>query len=88
VLYLGDERGFLYAINPNNTVKWQTYLSAPIRIAPVLGEFDFRGTPTTFMFVAASNRFLYAIVDRSVLSTRSTPGVGGVNTTPRSGRAE
>jgi len=88
VLYLGDERGFLYAINPNNTVKWQTYLSAPIRVAPVIGEFDFRGTPTTFMFVAASNRFLYAIVDRSVLSTRSTPGVGGVNTLPRSGGAQ
>ena len=88
VLYIGDERGFLYAINPNNSVKWQLYLGAPIRVAPVIGEFDFRGTPTTFMFVAASNRFLYAIVDRSVLSTQSTPGAGGVNTAPRSGGAQ
>jgi hypothetical protein len=88
VLYIGDERGFLYAINPNNSVKWQLYLGAPIRVAPVIGEFDFRGNPTTFMFVAASNRFLYAIVDRSVLSTQSTPGAGGVNTAPRSGGAQ
>jgi hypothetical protein len=88
VLYIGDDRGFLYAINPNNSVKWQLYLGAPIRVAPVIGEFDFRGNPTTFMFVAASNRFLYAIVDRSVLSTQSTPGAGGVNTAPRSGGAQ
>lgn len=76
VLYIGDERGFLYAINPNNSVRWQTYLGAPIRIAPVMGEFDYNGDPTPIMYVAASNRFLYAIVDQSVLSTRTTPGVG------------
>lgn len=70
VLYLGDERGFFYAINPNNTVKWQTYLGAPIRISPVLA--DVGGVAT--LFVAASNRFLYAIVDQSVLSTGVTPG--------------
>ncbi len=89
VLYLGDERGFLYAINPNGTVKWQTYLSAPIRIAPVMGEFDFRGNPTTFMFVAASNRFLYAIVDQSVLSTSVSPSAGAssVGTVPYPGGA-
>ncbi len=76
VLYLGDERGFLYAFNPNNTVKWQTYLGAPIRIAPVLAEVDGDAT----LFVAASNRFLYAIVDQSALS----PGVstGGIVRTP------
>jgi len=88
VLYVGDDRGFLYAINPDGTLEWQLYLGAPIRIAPVLGEFDFRGNPTTFMFVAASNRFLYAIVDQSALSTRSTPGAGGANTAPRSGGAQ
>jgi len=87
VLYIGDDRGFLYAINPNNSVKWQLYLGSPIRVAPVIGEFEFRGNPTTFMFVAASNRLLYAIVDRSVLSTRSTPGTGSANTTPRTGGA-
>lgn len=73
VLYLGDERGFFYAINPNNTVKWQTYLGAPIRIAPVLA--DVGGVAT--LFVAASNRFLYAIVDQSVLSSGS-----GISRTP------
>ncbi len=89
VLYIGDERGFLYAINPDNTVKWQTYLSAPIRIAPVMGEFSYRGNPTTIMFVAASNRFLYAIVDQSVLSTGISPGtgVGGLGTVPLPGGA-
>jgi outer membrane protein assembly factor BamB len=89
VLYLGDERGFLYAINPNGTVKWQTYLSAPIRIAPVMGEFNYRGQPTTIMFVAASNRFLYAIVDQSVLSTSVSPSVGApsVGTVPYPGGA-
>jgi hypothetical protein len=93
VLYIGDERGFLYAINLDNegqpTVKWQTYLSAPIRIAPVMGEFSYRGNPTTIMFVAASNRFLYAIVDQSVLSTGISPGtgVGGLGTVPLLGVA-
>ncbi|MCX7992912.1 MAG: hypothetical protein N2651_04500 [Fimbriimonadales bacterium] len=75
VLYLGDDRGFLYAINPNNTVKWQTYLGSPIRVAPVLA--DVNGVAT--LYVAASNRFLYAIVDQSVLI--NTP-VGGVVRTP------
>ena len=89
VLYLGDERGFLYAINPNGTVKWQTYLSAPIRIAPVMGEFTYNNNPTTIMYVAASNRFLYAIVDQSVLSTGISPGtgVGGLGTVPLPGGA-
>jgi outer membrane protein assembly factor BamB len=89
VLYIGDERGFLYAITPDNMVKWQTYLSAPIRIAPVMGEFSYRGNPTTIMFVAASNRFLYAIVDQSVLSTGISPGtgVGGLGTVPLPGGA-
>lgn len=87
VLYIGDERGFLYAINPNNTVKWQTYLSAPIRIAPVMGEFTYNNNPTTIMYVAASNRFLYAIVDQSVLSTSISPGtgIGGLGTVPLPG---
>jgi outer membrane protein assembly factor BamB len=89
VLYIGDERGFLYAINPNGTVKWQTYLSAPIRIAPVMGEFTYNNNPTTIMYVAASNRFLYAIVDQSVLSTGISPGtgVGGLGTVPLPGGA-
>jgi outer membrane protein assembly factor BamB len=76
VLYIGDERGFFYAINPNNTVKWQMYLGASIRIAPVLA--DVNGVAT--LFVSASNRFLYAIVDQSALTTGITPG--GVVRTP------
>jgi hypothetical protein len=89
VLYIGDERGFLYAITPDNRVKWQTYLSAPIRIAPVMGEFTYNNNPTTIMYVAASNRFLYAIVDQSVLSTGISPGtgVGGLGTVPLPGGA-
>lgn len=78
VLYLGDDRGFLYAINPNNSLRWQTYLGAPIRIAPVMGEYTYNGNPTTMMFVSASNRFLYAIVDQSVLSSSISP-VGGAS---------
>lgn len=78
VLHIGDDRGFLYAINPNNTLRWQTYLGAPIRIAPVMGEYIYNGNPTTIMFVSASNRFLYAIVDQSVLSTNISP-VGGAS---------
>ncbi|OYT71702.1 MAG: hypothetical protein CFK49_00310 [Armatimonadetes bacterium JP3_11] len=76
VLYIGDERGFFYAINPNSTLKWQIYLGAPIRVAPVLA--DVGGVAT--LFVAASNRYLYAIVDQSALSTGITPG--GVVRTP------
>ncbi|MCX7925527.1 MAG: hypothetical protein N2554_06935 [Fimbriimonadales bacterium] len=76
VLYLGDERGFFYAINPNNTVKWQTYLGAPIRTAPVLANVG--GTAT--LYVAASNRFLYAIVDQSALPVGISPG--GIVRTP------
>lgn len=76
VLYIGDDRGFLYAINPDNTVKWQLYLGAPIRVAPVLA--DVRGVAT--LFVAASNRFVYAVVDQSALSTGITPG--SVSRTP------
>lgn len=72
VLYIGDERGILYAINPDNTPRWQLSLGAPIRVAPVLA--DVGGVAT--LYVAASNRFLYAIVDQSVLSTGITPGVG------------
>ena len=78
VLYVGDDRGFLYAINPNGTLKWQLYLGAPIRVAPVLGRFSFGGPPIPVMFVAAANRFLYAIVDQSVLSS----GIGGSATPP------
>ncbi|MGQ9901228.1 MAG: hypothetical protein ACUVR1_03315 [Fimbriimonadales bacterium] len=78
VLHIGDDRGFLYAINPNNTIRWQTYLGAPIRIAPVMGEYTYNGNPTTIMFVSASNRFLYAIVDQSVLSSSISP-VGGAS---------
>lgn len=72
VLYIGDDRGILYAINPNNTPRWQLSLGAPIRVAPVLA--DVNGVAT--LYVAASNRFLYAIVDQSALSTGIAPGVG------------
>jgi len=91
VLYIGDERGFLYAVNPNGAVKWQTYLSAPIRIAPVMGEFTRPdNTTVTIMYVAASNRFLYAIVDQSALSTGISPGagLGGLGTVPFPGGAQ
>ncbi|GIV11161.1 MAG: hypothetical protein KatS3mg020_0652 [Fimbriimonadales bacterium] len=80
VLYIGDDRGIFYAINPNNTPRWQLSLGAPIRVAPVLADVD--GVAT--LFVAASNRFLYAIVDQSALSTGITPGVGTL-TPPRQG---
>ncbi|MCS6919003.1 MAG: PQQ-binding-like beta-propeller repeat protein, partial [Fimbriimonadales bacterium] len=80
VLYLGDDRGFLYAFNPNNTPRWQLNLGAPIRVAPVLA--DVNGVAT--LFVAASNRFLYAIVDQSALSTGIAPGAGSIDT-PRQG---
>lgn len=72
VLYIGDDRGVFYAINPDNTPRWQLNLGAPIRVAPVLA--DVNGVAT--LFVAASNRFLYAIVDQSALSTGIAPGVG------------
>lgn len=85
VLYIGDERGFLYAINPNNTPKWQLYLGSPIRTAPVLA-LDPNVIPNPgnlgTLYVATSNRFLYAIVDSSTLSTNISPG-----TLPRQGGA-
>ncbi|MDM7460247.1 MAG: PQQ-binding-like beta-propeller repeat protein, partial [bacterium] len=85
VLYIGDERGFLYAINPNNTPKWQLYLGSPIRTAPVLAlDPNVNPNPNNLgaLYVATSNRFLYAIVDSSTLSTNISPG-----TLPRQGGA-
>ncbi|MCS6923006.1 MAG: PQQ-like beta-propeller repeat protein [Fimbriimonadales bacterium] len=73
VVYLGDDRGVLYAINPDNSLRWQLSLAGPIRIAPVLANVFNPETnqiePT--LLVAASNRFLYAIVDQSVLASGS-----------------
>lgn len=78
VVYLGDDRGFLYAINPDGRVKWRFYLGAPIRVAPVLGRFTIRGQPTPVMFVAAANRFLYAIVDQLSFGSGAGSGIGGI----------
>lgn len=55
VVYVGDDRGFLYAVNPDGTEKWRTYLRYPIRVAPTLAN---DGT----LYVGASQRLLYAIV--------------------------
>lgn len=55
VIYVGDDRGFLYAVNPDGTEKWRAYLRYPIRVAPTLAN---DGT----LYVAASQRLLYAIV--------------------------
>jgi len=56
VIYVGDDRGFLYAVNPDGTEKWRVYLRYPIRVAPTLAN---NGT----LYVAGSQRLLYAIVD-------------------------
>jgi len=90
VVYLGDDRGTLYALNPDNTLRWQLSLAGPIRVAPVLANvFNPQNNqiePT--LIVAASNRFLYGIVDSLLLSTRvgtpETPdGRGGSLGFPR-----
>ncbi len=70
-LYLGDERGFFYALNPTNgNIVWTTYLSAPVRVAPVIANID----GDTHLFVAAGNRFLFALVDQSTLLSTPTGG--------------
>lgn len=68
-IYLGDDRGTLYIIDPSGSVRRRLALGAPIRVAPVLANVfnpeTNRVEPT--LLVAAGNRFLYAIVDQSLL---------------------
>lgn len=80
VLYLGDERGFFYSLAPGTgAIRWTTFLSAPIRVAPVIINLD----DVTHIYVAAGNRYMFALVDQSTLI--ATPGVGA--TPLPSGRA-
>jgi len=71
-LFIGDDRGILYAFNPDGTILWRRNLGAPIRVAPVLASIP---TPTgnvDVLYVAASNRMLYAFVETTPI--RFPPG--------------
>lgn len=62
-LYIGNERGTLMCISPTGSLIWSFSLGGPIRVSPVLVPIDVDGdfNPDPVLFVAASNRFLYAI---------------------------
>lgn len=80
-LYIGNERGILMCIDPNGNLVWSLSLGGPIRVAPVLIPLDVNNDfiPEPILFVAASNRFLYAIEPAPQLSgTNPTGGVGVV----------
>ncbi len=80
-LYIGNDRGTLFSIAPNGTLRWRLTLGGPISVAPVLIPVDlnFDNIPDPLLIVAASNRYLYAI--------ENAPGPlgGGAVDIPRGG---
>lgn len=54
VIYVGDDQGNLYAVNPNGKQKWRMKLGHPITVAPVIG-------PNRTLIVSAGNKILYGI---------------------------
>ncbi len=74
-IYVGDDRGILYAINSDGVLLWRLNLGASIRVAPAIVS-DANGTP--LLLVAASNRNLFAIEQRTVIDIPlGGIGVGG-----------
>lgn len=78
-IFIGDDRGVLYAINPNGSVLWTRYLGAAIRVSPVLAVVDTPEGPQSMLYVAASNRMLYAFVEAAPI--RIPPGGTGTGST-------
>jgi len=77
-IFIGDDRGILYAINPDGSILWTRYLGAAIRVSPSLVFIPpDLGGPLDILYVAASNRMLYAFVESTPI--RIPPG-GGVGT--------
>ncbi|MEN3001690.1 MAG: PQQ-binding-like beta-propeller repeat protein [Armatimonadota bacterium] len=75
-IFIGDDRGILYAINPNGSILWTRYLGAAIRVSPVLVSIPpDLGGPLDVLYVAASNRMLYAFVES--MPIRIPPGGAG-----------
>jgi outer membrane protein assembly factor BamB len=73
-LFIGDDRGTLYAFEPNGTILWRRNLGAPIRVAPVLASIPADPQPIDVLYVAASNRMLYAFIETTPV--RFPPGTG------------
>jgi outer membrane protein assembly factor BamB len=71
-LFIGDDRGTLYAFNPDGTILWRRNLGAPIRVAPVLASVPTDAGAIDVLYVAASNRMLYAFVETTPI--RIPPG--------------
>jgi len=76
-LFIGDDRGYLYAINPDGSILWARYLGAAIRVSPVLASIPTDAGNLDVLYVAASNRMLYAFVESTPI--RIPPG-GGIGT--------
>ncbi|GBC93680.1 Outer membrane protein assembly factor BamB [bacterium HR15] len=77
-IFIGDDRGYLYAINPDGSILWARYLGASIRVSPALVFIPPEaGGPLDVLYVAASNRMLYAFVESTPI--RIPPG-GGLGT--------
>jgi outer membrane protein assembly factor BamB len=75
-IFIGDDRGYLYAINPNGSILWTRYLGAAIRVAPVLAALPSPAGTVDVLYVAASNRMLYAFVETTPI--RIPPGEGDI----------
>jgi outer membrane protein assembly factor BamB len=76
-LFIGDDRGTLYAFNPDGTILWRRNLGAPIRVAPVLALVPTDFGPVPVLYVAASNRMLYAFVETTPVRFPPGTGTGG-----------
>ncbi|MCS7065008.1 MAG: hypothetical protein NZL85_01900, partial [Fimbriimonadales bacterium] len=74
-VFIGDDRGMLYAINPDGSILWTRYLGAAIRVSPVLVRIETDTGPIDLLYVAASNRMLYAFVESTPI--RIPPGGTG-----------
>ncbi|MDW8052470.1 MAG: PQQ-binding-like beta-propeller repeat protein [Armatimonadota bacterium] len=81
-LYIGNERGTLFCISPDGTLRWRLSLGASIRVSPILLPIDLNqdNTPDPLLIVAASNRLLYAIEE--------TPTIGDISPRVPPGRGE
>jgi outer membrane protein assembly factor BamB len=76
-IFIGDDRGYLYAINPDGSILWMRYLSAAIRVSPVLAaQVPTPAGTADVLYVAASNRMLYAFVETTPI--RIPPGGGDI----------
>ncbi len=53
-IYVGSSDGYLYALNPDGTLRWRNQIGSAIRSSPAVA-------PDSTIYVGADNQYLYAV---------------------------